>query len=275
MSQSGTNYLQVQLFVDLATLEQVHTQIQQTNKRIELAGDLAEHDPVFVLELLRAANLMAVSEGKAPLTNTRTALVRLGLEGANELIGGVKGKDRIENPALLKHFEKVRKNCARIGGLAGTIAEVLAPNLKEDAIAIGSLLNIGELVAIAHLKDKYLEAAEGNARAKLLYRLEKDHNFDTEKAGVNYLKHCGLPEPIISIIDRDAKPQMPARQILKPVTATAIELYYATLDDKLDKFKPGETLPLKSTLRMMQLKEPQHKAIFEKVCDYVVKEKVL
>ena len=276
MSSTGaTTPRQTSLFVDLDVWEQVHAQVQKTDKRIELAGVLAEKDPVMVLELLRGANLMAINEGKAPLMTSKTALVRLGLEGTNELLASIKTNPRLTNESLLKHFEDVRHDCTHIGGLSGEIATVLARNLKDDAVTVGLFVNLGELIAIPFLGEKYLAAADGNSRAKILYRLEKDHSFNTEQIGLDYLKHVGMPEPIVSVIDREAKPRITARQILKAVTQVARELYFAAREDKLEKFKPGETLPLKSTLRLMQLKDIEHKNIFERVCDYVLREKVM
>jgi HD-like signal output (HDOD) protein len=276
MNQPGSNSpLVVQLFPSKEIRERVVEKIAEINKRIELAGDIAVRDPVLVLELLRASNVMAVADGKAPLTNVNTALVRLGTEGTQSFLDELAGRPALSTPELSTYFEKVRSDCSHIGGLAGNIADVLARNLRDDAVSIGDLMNIGELVCIQFLEQGYVDAADGNSRAKLLYRLEKDHGIDVEKLGVNYLKRCGMPEPVLSIIDREAKPRMPARQILKPVCATAVELYYAAIDGKLDKYRPGETLPLKSTLRMMQLKDAQHKAIFEKVSEYVIKEKLL
>lgn len=268
MSNAMAGAVKLALYANTTALRNTRIKIAELEKRIENAGSTASRDPVLVLEIIRAANIMAVSEGKAPLTTVNTSLVRLGSKSAAELLDSLSERQSLGDDASEEAFEKVRKDCAHIGTLAGLVSEVLARNLREDAQTIGTLLMIGELVAISHLKDIYLEAAALSARSKMLYRLEKDHRCNFEDLTVSYLTKWGMPEPILSVIDRNAQPRMPARQILKPICSNACELYYAALEGKLEKFAPDQTLPLKSTMRVMQLKDAQHKAIYEKVSEY-------
>lgn len=134
-------------------------------------------------------------------------------------------------------------------------------------------MRIGDLVAILHLGAEYVALASENVRNKVLYRLEKDHNFSVESVGVEYLRRLGMPEDVLFCVDRDSQSKTKTdRNIAKGICQAAHEFVTAVETDKWNKYAPGETLPPKSAVRMLQIPTHQYENIYTKLSGMLLPE---
>lgn len=245
-------------------LNQLKTIVSDTTKRADQAAALANTDPIIVLELLRTANGMAYSEGKPPVTTAKQAIVRLGADGSVDAVESMAGGSSYSEKTA-QAFETARTRCVLLAKIAEKMSSTLLKNFVEDTFTAGIFLNIGELVTINKLQDKYVEIVEANSRTKLLYRLEKDHKINLERVAVEHLKKAGVPDLILFAIDSSMTAPQPARALMKPICASSEEFLTFYEGNRWEKIKPGETLPVKSTLRMLPITEAQYKTVYEGV----------
>jgi hypothetical protein len=119
------------------------------------------------------------------------------------------------------------------------------------------------------LKEQYVKLAEEYSRSSVLFRLVQDCKFDVEKMGVNYLRRNGIPEAILFAIEREGRARTPDKTIMKPVCQAAAEVIDAFDSNRWEKIAPGRPLPPKSTLRMLQLTDPQYLKIYERASEYL------
>ncbi|MEZ4752828.1 MAG: HDOD domain-containing protein [Bdellovibrionota bacterium] len=240
--------------------------VGDNEKRMDAAAEIVEKDPVAVIEFLKTANALAYTEGKPPVTTTRGAIVRLGATSSIEVLDRVKEFPKLENEDIAKLFEEARKRCQMVAETAKLIAGLKAQNLADDCYTAGLLKNIGELVAILHLGEVYLQIVTTNkSRAQVLYRLEKDHSFDIEKSTVAYLRRAGITDNLLFAVDPEAQTKTPNRAVMKPVVSAAMEMVIAFDSNRWDKIAPDKNLPPKSTIRMLNLSDSQYESLYDKV----------
>ena len=240
--------------------------VGDSEKRQDAAADIAQQDPVIVMELLKTANALAFSEGKPPITTIRGAIVRLGATTTIEVLEKIKGFPKLDNEKSALLLEESRKRCLKVAEATKILAGVKAQSLVEDCFTAGVLMNLGEMIAVVHLGEEYIKITEENkTRAKVLYRLEKDHSFDIEKMTVAYLKRAGIPEGILFAVDREMQTKSPNRAIMKPIVATGMEMVVAFDSNRWDKIAPDKNLPPKSSIRMLGLSDAQYESLYEKV----------
>ncbi|MCB0317709.1 MAG: HDOD domain-containing protein [Bdellovibrionales bacterium] len=246
--------------------------VGDTEKRQDAAAEIAQKDPVIVMELLKTANALAFTEGKPPITTPRGAIIRLGATTTIEVLDKIKGFPKLANPDLSKLLEEVRNTCVKIAETAKLISGIKAQNLVEDCYTAGLLCNVGELIAVIHLTENFLKIVQENSnRSKVLYRLEKDHSFDIEKMSSSYLKRAGIPEGILFAIDKDMQTKTPNRAIMKLIIASSIELVMAFESIRWDKIAPDKNLPPKSSLRMLSLSDSQYESLYERAGEILFK----
>ncbi len=244
------------------------------NTRVEDLATVMAQDPVLVIELLKVSNAMYFSGGRSAITTVRTALVRLGYDVVKDLLEKVKMRPYFTDHTVAKWFEVKRSKGKRAGIVSRIIAEAVARTLSDDCLAAGSLLYVGEMIAVAHLKEEYIELAEKYSTSGVNYRLIQQHNFDPEKMGLAYLRRIGLPENILFAIDREARARSAERAIMKPVVMAAGEMIEAFDNNRWEKLAPGKNLPPKSSIRMLQLNEKQYLKVYERAAEYLFYAKV-
>ena len=255
---------------DRVIWQKVREVVGDLAKRQDAACKFADDDPVVVFEVMRASNAMAFSEGKPAITTTRAAFIRLGSQASIERLEKLKEIPDPSDPDIARYLGVCRRRCRRVGKVAGILAQRLAPSLVEDAQTAGILMPIGDMIALMHFGKDFVKLASENARAKLLYRLEKDLKFDPLKMAVMYLRKNGIPEPVLFPIDPEAQTKTPSRAMLKPICAVAEEMVTAFESERWAKLAPGQNLPPRSAIRLLDLDEPVYQAIYDQVGAYLV-----
>ncbi|MGA1190717.1 MAG: HDOD domain-containing protein [Bdellovibrionota bacterium] len=226
-------------------------------------------DPVLVIEVLKEANNSSFAGGATTLTTLRPAIVRLGAARVHDLLTQIARREAISEHKSLLLFQRYRSRCKRIGGVARIIAEVLARHVQEECEVIGLLSSIGDMLAVFHFGETYVELAEDSPRATVNYRLIKHHHFDVQKRGLAYLRRSGIPEFTTSIIDEEVPLPQPEQKTIRLIHRAAIEFVDAFDNDKWDKLAPEKELPPSSILRLLKLNERQHMAIYSEADGYL------
>lgn len=230
-------------------------------------------DPALVIHVLKASSSMHYSAGKPPVTTIKSAMERLGGNGAVETLESLKDIPPIENPDVVRWIEVGRRRGRHCGRISRIWAEVLAQSLAEDAHVTGALGFTGDILAPMHFGEVFTRIAAENPRVKVLYKLEKDHNFDLEKVGVSYLTRIGIPDSITFALDPAGQTKTPSRAVLKPICAAAIEMTMAFELDKWDKFAPGGAINPKSAIKLIKMTEAQYTTVYERAGQYLFEER--
>ena len=267
--------LDVQFPPDAIVWEESRRLVADRNVRVESLAVCASQDPVIAMELLKVSNAMYFSGGRAPITSTRTAIMRLGSELVTEALEKLNERPQFEDEDIWHWFELHRSRCKRTAIVARMLAEVIARNLTDDCHSAGLLLYVGEMLAVAHLGLQYTELAEDLSRSGIKYRLAQDLNFDVEKMGIKYLHSMGIPDALLFAIDHEGQARARERAIIKPVVWAAGELIDAFDSDRWSKFAPGKNLPAKSSLRLLQLSEAQYVKLYERASEYLFSSRLL
>lgn len=244
------------------------------NARVEDLALCASQDPVIVIELLRAANSMDMAGNKAPLTTTPTAIIRLGSQLVMQTLEELADRPRIENEEVLKLLEMHRYRCKRAAILSRMLSEMMAKSLSDECHTAGSLMFIGEMLAVVHFQMNYVKLFNNNSLSGVNYKLIQEQKFDVEKMGVTYLERQGLPELLTASINREGKIRSPDRVVVKPICFAASELIDAFDGNRWERLAPGRQLPPKSSLRMLGMSDQQYLRLYERATEYLYVEKI-
>lgn len=254
---------------DMGIWNEARRLVADKNIRVEDLATCASQDPVIVIELLRISNAMYFAGGRSPITSTRTAIVRLGSDIVLEALEKMSDRTQFDNEDVSHWFEIHRSRGRRTAIVARILAEALARTLADDCQAVGLITPVGEMLAVANFREKYVELAEELSRSGINYRLSQDYKFDVERMGITYLRRNGIPEALLFALDRDARSRTPDRAIMKPLCSAATEMVEAFDANRWEKIAPGKNLPPKSSLRMLQLAEAQYLKIYERASEYL------
>jgi HD-like signal output (HDOD) protein len=234
----------------------------------------ALQDPVLALELLRLANSQIFSAGRPTVSTVSAAIMRIGAQELLKVLGRLSSRDTLPDPDVFRIFEKHRSRSRRAGIVARMVAELTAKSMAEDCHTAGIFMYIGEMLATAHLGRTYVALHDAYNPATVLCRLAQDHRFNVEKLGLSYLQRHGIPESITFATHREGKPKNAARTPIKSICFAAVELVDAFDQNRWEKIAPGRQLPPKSSLRFLQLSEPQYLKLYERAAEYLYADKL-
>jgi HD-like signal output (HDOD) protein len=237
--------------------------------RVEDLATTISQDPVLVLELIKISNAMYFSGGRPPICSSTTAIVRLGSEVVLETLEKMKERPKLDGEEVNYWLELHRARCKRTAIVCRIVSEAVAKQLADDCQTAGGLIGVGELLAVSHFNEKYVELAEGNTRSSVNYRLAQDYKFDVETAGVNYLRRNGVPDVLLSAIERDGRAKTADRMIMKPICMSAVEMVEAYDLERWEKLAPGKKIPPRSAIRILQMSDSQYLKVYEKVTEYL------
>ncbi len=254
---------------DISVWQEARKLIADKNVRVDDVAACSGQDPSIVIELLKTSNAMFFSAGRQPITSTRTSIIRLGQDVVIDLLDKMKDRPQFTNKESARWFNMHRSRCKRTSIVARILAESAAKNLSDECQTVGLFLFVGEMLAVQHLGERYLEYTGELSRSGINYRLSQDLKFDVEKMGLNYLRRQGIPEALLFAIDRDGRSKSAEKAIMKPVCLAAGELVDAFDANRWDKFAPGKTIPPKSAIRTLPFNEVQYLKIYERASEYL------
>lgn len=239
------------------------------NVRVEDLAVCASQDPSIVLELLRVANAMYFSGGRPPITTTKAAIQRLGQDIVTDTLEKMKDRPKLEEEDVRHWFEVHRSRCKRTAIIARVISEVSAKTLSDDSQTAGLMMYVGDLVAVAYFRERYVNLAEDMSRSAINYRLVQDFKFDPEQIGLAYLRRHGIPEAVIFALDRESRAKSPERAIMRPICSAAGEMVEAFDANRWEKLAPGKKIPPMSAIRLLQLSDSQYLKLYERVSEFL------
>lgn len=250
--------------------------VKDPKARVEDLATAVNQDPVLIIELLRVSNALYFSGGKSAITNSKTAIVRLGADTVVETLQELSERPLPQDPDAQEWLEVYRSRCKRVGIISRILAEAISRNFSDDTQTAGTLVSIGDMLAVMHLDEKYSKTAEDqNSRSAINYRLSQNYNFDVDKMSVNYLRRYGMPEALLFALDREARARTPERAIIKTMVQAASELVDAFDTNKWEKLAPGKRLAPKSNIRMLQMTDAQYLKIYERASEYLFSDRML
>jgi HD-like signal output (HDOD) protein len=245
------------------------------NVRVEDLAAAANQDPVIVIELLKAANALFFSGGRQSITSVKTAIIRLGSDVLVETLNQIADRNQIQEEKISHWFETHRSRCRRASIIARMFGEILAKTLADDCQASALFLYLGEMLAVTHLGEAYVDIAERVPRNSINYRLAQDHKFDVERATIAYLQRQGIPEGLVFAVDRESSAKSKERAIMKPICFAAAEMVDAFENNRWEKLAPGRQISGKSTIRVLPLSESQYLKMYERATEFLHADKAL
>lgn len=267
--------LSILLPADNAVITEAIRLVGDFNLNVEDLSSCVYQDPIIVLELLKTSNAMFFSGGRAPITSPKTAIVRLGQQVTKETIQNIAARPELPTGPITSWLEIHRSRCKRASIVARMLAEIVIKNFSDECQIAGLLAYVGEMIAVAHLKDEYVKLADSQARSTVNYRLAQDHRFDVERMTLSYLRRFGIPEVILFALDREALSRAPERAQMKPVIMAADEVVESFDSNRWDKLAPGKPFPTKSSLRLLQISDSQYARLYERASEYLFSQRLV
>lgn len=263
--------LKLQFPADPIVISETEELLKDSKIRVDALSNCISKDPIIVMELIKIVNSTQFATGRTQITAVSTAIVKIGMTVFVEMLRSFKTRPDIStNGALAYWYEVYRDRAERASEIAKIIASVVAPSLMESAKTSSLFLYTGDMLAVIHLKNRYVAIAdEYNKRSQIRYRLMQDQNFDTEKLGLQYLRVNGIPEDIIAAIDIEGQPANEEIAKTKYIVLTADEMIEAYDTERWEKLAPGAKIPPKSAIRMLRASDTQYEQIYSKVGKYL------
>lgn len=259
--------------VTLPPEKEVIKQVQQLlgNKKVSIESltETIALDPVIVIELLRVANSVTNSAARTQVIAISNAIISLGMVQVGQVLDQLLTREKLSSSELNTALEEQRTHCVEIARVARTIARAISPSVANTAYTTGLLVHIGDMLVISELRGKYLEIAKSQGkRSKINYRLMQDFEYDVEANGIEFLQQTGVPEKIVSSINRNAVPQSAESAEVRTICFSAIEMIEAFESGRWERLAPGQKIPSSSSIRMLQLTDQKYAELYEKVSAY-------
>jgi len=275
-SKGGSgNPLNILFPPDLGVWHEARRLVADKSIRVETLAVCCSQDPVIAIELLKTSNAMYFSGGRSPITSIKTSIVRLGSDVVIDTLDKMKDRALISDPEVSRWLEIHRSRCKRAAIVAKIISEAVARTLNDDCEASGLFFGVGEMLAVAHFKEKYVALANEHSRSSVNYKLSQASRFDVEKMCLSYLKRHGIPEALLFAIDRDGRSKTPDRAIMKPICMAAWEMIDAYDSNRWERIAPGKAIPPKSPIRMLQISDQQYLKVYERISEYLNSSRML
>ena len=233
--------------------------------RINQLATVVGSDPVLTLEMLKSANATYYASNKAPVTNIRSAIIRLGSGTIIEIFERLMLRPQLSPQTVAIQFEVLRALSTEVANVAFTIASIAARDLTEQAHTAGLLSYTGHLIACAYLGERYTEISSSRQVASLSYKLHQDYHFDVRSVQLAYLRLRGVPQELFFGLDRDLQCKTTAQANLRFTVQGAMEMVEAVHGGRWEKYEPGQHLPTKSALRLLKMQDHQYEEIYEGV----------
>lgn len=250
--------------------------IGDKNTRMENLAICISQDLALAIEIIRNANATFFAGGKATISSVKLAITRLGSDTITSILSGLKSRKEPEDEKVLGFLNIYRDKSKRASIIARMFAETLNKNIQEECLLSGLFLYLGNIIALLHLEEEFVELAENNSPVSLKFKLSKDFKIDTDEATINYLKKLGMPDTLVIGLDRNEQIRNDInRSTLKSIVWSAFEFIEYFDSGKWGKLAPGQTLPAKSPIRALPLTEHQYKKIYERSAGYFISNQLL
>jgi HD-like signal output (HDOD) protein len=265
-----TNPAQVILPPSPLVCQNVKALLSNRKSRLDELTETLSQDPILIIELLKVVNSVSMSATRGQTLAVSKAIIALGSEQLSELVSSIAARSKMYPPNVAEIYDIQRERCIKTGNVARIIASKKASHLVSAAHTAGTLFSIGDMVAVAFLKETYLKLFEElEARSKVMYRLVQDFDFDIEEVAVKYLAYNGVPEEVTGILKRTGANLSADAVQVKTICCAAAEMLEAFEAGKWEKLAPDKKLTSKSSLRMLQLSERDYASVYEDVGAYL------
>lgn len=264
----GSELLGLLLPVDPYVLAEARRLSALKGVRVEDLVTCIAQDPVVVIEFLKAANAICLSEGKPVLSSLLRAIDRLGSQSILKLLEQLAERSSFAYEEVNYWFEIHRSRCKRTSIISRLWAETLIKHLSDDCQLSGLFSFFGDLLAVSHLQEQYVSITEENQKGVINYRIFHSFKFEPQQIGLTYLRKVGIPDSIIAVIDK-ASPVKADRAIMKTLIAVAGEMVAAFDSNKWEKLSPGVQLPAKSSIRLLVINKSQYLKLYERATEYL------
>ncbi len=136
--------------------------IDQEEASVQQVATLVQADLAISAKLMKIAN-GALYHGLRPVDSCQQAISRLGLESTRNLVVGFVlrnlFKEKIHTALLTRHAQHLWEHSVEVGAIAQVLAEVTPGMSPDEALLVGLLHDIGELVILSYAEN-YREVAE-------------------------------------------------------------------------------------------------------------------
>lgn len=253
---------------DRAVLEVANELLHRRNIRINRLVSLFVQDPVLTLEVIGAANRSAENTNRPFIDNVRMALFRLGSENVLTVTDSLRERAALPPGIVAIEYKKLAMFGRRAGAVARIIAAATNRGIVEEAETAALMAPLGLMVACARYGELYAAMATKMSRPALIYRLQQDRKFDVSHAQLAHLEQRGFPDSLSFVYDRDFQCKTKHQSLLRLTVTAAVELVDVFDAQKWRRYAPGGELPASSALRLLQMNENQHAALFGECSNY-------
>ncbi len=139
--------------------------IDREEASVQQVARLVQTDLAISAKLMKIAN-GALYHGLRPVESCLQAVSRLGLESTRNLVVGFVlrnlFKEKIHSPLLARRVQQLWEHSVEVGAIAQVLAEVTPGMSPDEALLVGLLHDIGELVILSYAEN-YREVAKDPA----------------------------------------------------------------------------------------------------------------
>ncbi len=146
----------------------IRQMVNQDDASIQQVAKLIQTDLAISAKLMKIAN-GALYHGLRPVDSCLQAISRLGLHTTQNLVVGFVLRnlfnEKIHNTLLTQHAQQLWEHSVEVGAIAQVLAEVTPGMSPDEALLVGLLHDIGELVILSYA-EKYPDMASDAAALK-------------------------------------------------------------------------------------------------------------
>ncbi len=183
--------------------QQLHELVASPDGSVEAVARLIQRDPALTAKVLQLVNSSFFGIRRR-ITNAQQAVALLGLDLVRNLILSVmvfSQFDAAKLPGI--SLDALWSHCLRVGCFAKAIvtSEHGGGQLADDAFTAGLLHDIGKLILLANLPQRYAPILEQQAAPSQAHDLELTHLGGTHaQMGAYLLGLWGLPDTVVEAV---------------------------------------------------------------------------
>ena len=153
----------------------IRQMVDREDTSIEKVANLIQTDLAISAKLMKISN-GALYHGMRPVESCQQAITRLGLHTTKNLVVSFVLRnlfnEKIQQPLLTRHAKRLWEHSVEVGAIAQVLAEVTPGINPDEALLVGLLHDIGELVILSYAGKYQDVVADSQSLAHIIDELK-------------------------------------------------------------------------------------------------------
>ncbi len=269
-------FLNMQVPPASSVLTEANKLVSDPNSRIENLSLCISQDPFLSLEILKKANSMLFTDGKASTTSIKNAIIRLGRDAIKSILFSLQAIKEPKEEIILNFLNLYRDKSKRVSIVTRIFTKVIDKNLEEDCSITGLYTYLAYILSALSFKEDFLEFPTKMPLATLRFKIEKKYKINIEESARAYLRKNNIVNSLVDGLDKEEQIKNDKKKLLlRNIVWSSFEFVEAFDSNNWGKLASTSNISSKSSIRTLLLTEKQYNEIYNRAAGFFISHKLL